>query len=294
MHYFKNIELRDIQTNKSFKTVIMKIRATLFILLLCTFSMFAAEVDTIKVFSKSMNKTISNVIITPDGYHNSNEKYAVLYLLHGAGGDHANWLNRVPNIQQYADQFNLIIVCPDGDKGSWYFDSPMDENFRYETYISKELITAIDKQYNTITNKSGRAITGLSMGGHGAFYLAFRNQDIWGAAGSMSGGVDIRPFPNGWGLPKRLGSYAEHKNNWESNTVYNLVHLLDGKKLQIIFDCGVDDFFYTVNKNLHLKMVERNIPHTYIERPGKHNWDYWENAIKYQLVFFNDFFNSKN
>ncbi len=45
------------------------------------------------------------------------------------------------------------------------------------------------------------------MGGHGAFYLAFKHQDIWGAAGSMSGGVDIRPFPNKWDLAKRLGNY---------------------------------------------------------------------------------------
>ena len=128
------------------------------------------------------------------------------------------------------------------------------------------------------------------MGGHGAFYLSFRNKDIWGAAGSMSGGLDIRPFPTGWDLPQRLGSYADHKENWEDNTVHNLVYLLKPGDLKLIMDCGTDDFFFGVNQRFHKKLLQRNIPHEYIIRPGKHNWPYWKNAIKYQLVFFNDFF----
>src|SRR5690606_1283607 len=133
---------------------------------------------------------------------------------------------------------------PDGGVTSWYFDSPIDPQMQYETYMSKELITRIDQTYRTLSDRSGRAITGLSMGGHGAFYLAFKHQDIWGAAGSMSGGVDLRPFPNNWDLAKRLGNYAEHKENWETNTVINLVHQLEGDHLKLIFDCGSSDFFY--------------------------------------------------
>ena len=163
---------------------------------------------------------------------------------------------------------------------------------RYETYISNELIEIIDKRYNTVANRKGRAITGLSMGGHGAFYLAFRHQDIWGAAGSMSGGLDIRPFPNNWDMAKRLGEYSEFKENWEENTVINMVYLLKGDNLKLIFDCGYDDFFYGVNKRLHQKLMERNIPHEYTERPGKHNWDYWSNSVKYHLLFFDHYFKS--
>jgi S-formylglutathione hydrolase FrmB len=113
---------------------------------------------------------------------------------------------------------------------------------------------------------------------------------VWGAAGSMSGGLDIRPFPNNWDLAKRLGTYAENKANWEENTVINLVHLLDGQTLKLIFDCGVNDFFYDDNRRMHEKLLERNIPHEYTERPGAHNWEYWTNAVKYHILFFNDFF----
>ena len=132
------------------------------------------------------------------------------------------------------------------------------------------------------------------MGGHGAFYLAFRHPEVWGAAGSMSGGLDIRPFPNNWDIAKRLGTYAENKTNWEENTVINLVYLLDGRNLKLIFDCGVNDFFYDVNKRMHEKLLERNIPHEYVERPGAHNWEYWTNAVKYHVLFFHDFFESSN
>jgi len=202
----------------------------LFILvLLCSAILASAyRVDTIRIESKSMNKPISNIVIIPDNYSAQQKGFPVLYLLHGAGGDYTNWASKVPDIKDCVDKYNFIIVCPDGGYTSWYFDSPIDEQMKYETYIAKELIDAIDIKYNTLDDKTGRAITGLSMGGHGAFYLAFRHQDIWGAAGSMSGCLDIRPFPNNWEISKRLGDYSRHQELWEENTVINLVYLLEG------------------------------------------------------------------
>ncbi len=272
----------------------MKLKTLLIFLFIhcCLATTLHAQIDTLMVFSKSMNKRIPNLVITPENSLNKNEKRPVLYLLHGAGGGFTDWASKVPSIKTLADDHNIIIVCPDGASTSWYFDSPVDDNMKYETYISKELIEALDQKYKTIAEKRGRAITGLSMGGHGALYLAFKHQDIWGAAGSMSGGVDIRPFPNNWGLSKRLGTYADNKEVWEKNTVINLVHLLNGD-LKIIFDCGYNDFFLDANRRLHQKLVERKIPHDYIERPGGHNWNYWANAIEYQLLYFDRFFKKR-
>jgi S-formylglutathione hydrolase FrmB len=268
----------------------MRLKLILLFLICNSVFVFASEVDTLRVPSISMDKSISNVVILPDSYSSQKESFSVLYLLHGAGGDYTNWVSKVPSIKEYADKYNIIIVCPDGGRTSWYFDSPVDKQMNYETYVAKELIDAVDNKYNTSTKNTGRAITGLSMGGHGAFYLAFKHQDIWGAAGSMSGGLDIRPFPKNWDLHKRLGDYSKHQENWEKNTVINMVYMLNGSNLKLIFDCGTKDFFFDANKRLHKKLLERNIPHDYIERPGTHNWDYWSNSIKYQLLFFNDYF----
>lgn len=264
----------------------------LFMILCGITSAFAAHVDTLNVVSKAMNKTIPNIVIIPDGATASKNEFPVVYLLHGAYENQNAWLREVPALKDYADQYKIMIVCPDGGFTSWYFDSPIDPSMKYETYVSKELIAAVDEKYPTIEDKKGRAITGLSMGGHGSFYLAFRHQDVWGAAGSMSGGLDILPFPNNWDIPKRLGTYALNREVWENSTDINLIYLLDGRSLKLIFDCGTEDFFYNCNKRMHERLLEMNIPHDYTERPGKHDWKYWSNSIKYHLIFFTDFFNS--
>jgi len=252
---------------------------------------YAATVDTALTYSASMKKNIKAVVVMPDKY-SKNTAYPVVYLLHGYSGNYADWITKDPAIKSLSDLYNVIIVCPDGNFGSWYYDSPVDSAWRYETYVSKELVNYIDAHYATIKDRKGRAITGLSMGGHGAFYLAFRHQDVFGAAGSMSGGVDIRPFPLNWDLSKRLGSYAEHPDNWEKNTDINLIYLLTPGSLAITFDCGTEDFFYGVNKAMHEKLLERNIPHDFTTRPGGHTWEYWTNSIPYQMLFFNNYFHA--
>lgn len=251
----------------------------------------AAKVDTVETYSQSMNKRIKAVVITPDNYIKGKE-FPVVYLLHGYGGDYSNWVTKAISISEAVDTYQLIIVCPDGNN-SWYFDSPVDPKSQYETYISTELVNWVDKNYKTVKNNSGRAIAGLSMGGHGALFLALKHQDIFGAAGSMSGGLDIRPFPKSWNLSAVLGIYAQFPERWDHYTVINMLHLLTPGSLKLIIDCGTEDFFFKVNQNLHEKLLERNIPHDFTTRPGGHSWAYWTNSINYQLLFMSRFFNKK-
>ena len=262
-----------------------------FILLFVYSISFAASVDTVITYSPSMKKNIKAVIIKPDSYANGN-KIPVVYLLHGYSGSYSDWIRKVPELTRYADEYSLLIVCADGNFGSWYFDSPVDSTWKYETYVATELVNWVDAHFNTIKSRTGRAITGLSMGGHGALYLAFKHQDIFGACGSMSGGVDLRPFPLNWDLSKRLGSYSAYPQRWEANSVINLTYLLTADSLAITFDCGADDFFYKVNNQLHEKLLLNNIPHDFTSRPGSHNWDYWSNSIGYQLLFMKRFFSN--
>ena len=224
-------------------------------------STFAAKVDTVLTFSPTMNKEIPAIVITPDSY-NGETQLPVVYLLHGHSGNFSSWTSSSDEALQMADQYNFIIVCPDGNKDSWYFDSPMDSTSRYETYVAKELVEWIDSNYK-----------------------------MYGACGSMSGGVDIRPFPNNWGMKKYLGSQSEHPQNWEKNTVMKMLHLLTPNSLAITIDCGTEDFFYDVNVRLHQELTYRNIPHTFISRPGVHNWDFWKISVKYHALFFAEYFN---
>ena len=253
----------------------------------------AGNVDTIEMKSTYLKKTTKFVVIQPANQNkqlNPQERYPVVYLLHGYGGNYAQWSQTAPQLAKTADDLKIIFVCPDGGKGSWYFDSPIDSTIRYESYITKELVPYIDANFPTKANSKSRAISGLSMGGHGAMYLAIRHSDIFGAAGSTSGGVDFRPFPKNWDIKNALGEYETNKERWYEYTVMRQVELLKNNQLALIIDCGIDDFFMPVNRALHEQLLQLKIDHDYIERPGAHNHTYWRSSIDFQILYFKKFF----
>jgi len=262
------------------------------VLICCSLAFSRIQVDTISVFSNKMKKEVKSVVIIPENY-SSKRHYPVVYLLHGFSDNYAKWVKAVPMIKALSTEHQFIIVCPDGGYSSWYFDSPIDSTYQYESFIIKDLLTYIDAHYSTITNRSGRAITGLSMGGHGALYLAIRNRDLFGSAGSMSGGVDLRSSPKLFDISKRIGTIETHRNEWDNRSVINMVDVLKNDELNLIIDCGVSDFFYQINASLHRRLMALNINHDYIERPGEHNWIYWANSIEYQFMFFDKHFNKE-
>jgi S-formylglutathione hydrolase FrmB len=243
------------------------------------------QVDTISVFSTKMKKEVKNVVIVPENY-SVKKHYPVVYLLHGYSDNYAKWVKTVPSVKSLSTEYQFIIVCPDGGYSSWYMDSPIDSTSQYESFIIKDLLPYIDAHYATIPDRQNRAITGLSMGGHGALYLAIRNKNLFEHAGSMSGGVDLRSSTRKFDIAKRIGSYETNQAEWDNRSVVNQVETLKNKDLDLIIDCGVSDFFYQINAALHRRLLSLNIDHDYIERPGEHNWQYWGNAIQYQFLFF--------
>ena len=161
---------------------------------------------------------------------------------------------------------------------------------KFETFVSRELVSYVDGHYRTLPSREKRAITGLSMGGHGALWLAIRHQDVFGAAGSTSGGLDIRPFPDNWDMKEQIGAKDAGVCDWDDYTAINQTGKLKDGALWIIFDCGYDDFFFEVNQAFHQKLLERGIMHDFIVRPGAHTGEYWSNSIDYQILFFLKFF----
>ena len=244
--------------------------------------------DTIEVMSQAMDRTIKNVVVLPRQYFTITDNYPVLYLLHGAYGCYNDWSHKA-NLHRLSDKYGVIIVCPDG-QDSWYFDSPIDPKMQFETYVSKELVAYIDSHYRTYANRYMRAITGLSMGGHGALFLAFRHPDVFWSCGSMSGNMDITQFPDKWHIKDRLGEYEGNEQRWRDHAVCNLVDQVKASPLQpaqkIIIDDGLNDIFIQNNIDLHEQLVENGIDHDFIVRPGRHSWDYWVNSLDYHMVFF--------
>lgn len=274
---------------------------TLLVGLICLLSLptLGAKVDTLDIPSASMNRTLRAAVVLPEYYKKAKKPFPVLYLLHGGGGSFRDWLTKTPDktlLHRLANQYNIIIVTPDGDPTSYYFDSPLVKASQFETFISTELINKIDNTYRTVHDRRGRVIAGLSMGGHGAMFISSRHPELYAAAGSMSGVMNINTTT--WKVPadfarsrsenfaKLLGPPKEGEVPYPGYTMVALADQLKTNNLPLIFDIGVDDFLIDTNRDLHHRLLENKTPHDYTERPGAHTWEYWGNALPYQLVFF--------
>jgi S-formylglutathione hydrolase FrmB len=261
-------------------------------------SSIAATVDSIDIASGAMGKTYKAAVVLPASYAKNKAAYPVLYLLHGGGGHFRDWLTSTPDkmlVKNLADQYNLIIVMPEGETFGWYLNSPLDKTNQFETYISEEVISKIDNTYRTVKNNKGRVITGLSMGGHGSLYLSSRHPNLFAAAGSMSGALDLKTA--NWKVPaefitrvntgfEKLLGRDTLTTRYFDNSVVNTADKMKANGLPLIIDIGVDDFLIEPNRELHRRLVYNHTPHDYTERPGGHTWDYWENSLPYHVAFF--------
>lgn len=252
----------------------------------------AFSTDTVVVATEYLATPMKVTVITPEAAKSTQDKFPTVYLLNGYGGDYTSWTTIQPRLGELADSYGMVMVMPDG-RDSWYINSTTDPKMQMESFFTEDLVPFIDSHFPTAADPAKRAITGLSMGGHGGMYLATRHPDIWGNMGSTSGGINILPFPKKWKLEKALGAYADNPKIWEDNTVINMVPRIKKNGQNIIFDCGSEDFFAEINDDLHKKLLEAKVPHDYISRPGTHNMKYWANSVLYQLLYFHNKFQGK-
>jgi len=269
-----------------------------FLFLLPSIVWSQVKVDTIEVFSEKMDKNLKVAITTPSIYSESNSKFPVLYLLHGGSGAFDDWHKKVTKpglVNKLANDYNLIIVTPGVGPSSYYFDSPLMDSVHYETYIIKELIPEIDKKYRTLAKKESRAITGLSMGGHGSITLSAKHPELFVAAGSMSGVMNIDTRL--WKVPESfqqlrmsqqkemLGEDLNYEAPYSTYTAVGLVDEMKENGIALIIDIGVDDFLIETNRQIHELLLINGTDHDYTERPGAHTWDYWTEALPFHLLF---------
>jgi S-formylglutathione hydrolase FrmB len=258
-----------------------------------------AKVDTIQVYSPSMKKNLKVAVTTPSSYQKSDNQFPTLYLLHGANGTFSDWLIKVTEpglISRMAEEYNIIIVNPGVGPSSYYFNSPLIDSVQYETYITSELISEIDSNYRTLAQKESRAITGLSMGGHGAITLSAKHPELFAVAGSMSGvmNIDTRLWEIGDELKnarvssqKMMLGDITYEFPYSQYTAVGLVDQIKANDIPLIIDCGTEDFLISTNRQMHQLLVASKTPHEYTERPGAHTWQYWTEALPVHLQFIN-------
>lgn len=225
-----------------------------------------------------------HLVFLPENY-TSEKIYPLLFMLHGHGGDCNQW-NEIIDLKLLANNYQFIIVCPDGNYDSWYVDSPIKKESQFETYFFQDLVPDIFSNYSIDSNNI--FITGLSMGGHGAINLFFNHPNFFKSAGSTSGILDLLPFPDNWGIKAVLGNQQTHKPNWiKHSAIYNLDKIKNLNK-NFIVDCGTEDFAFDVNRRFRDSCTVKRIKINFIQAAGNHSYDYWRKSIIEHFKFFKD------
>ncbi|POY38546.1 esterase [Solitalea longa] len=250
------------------------------VLLISGFCCFAQDQLLLK---SAKLPSIDTVLVFKPKQYDYVQKVPVVFLLHGWSANYNQW-NRIMNAQKYADEYNVLIVCPDGLFDSWYLNSPIKPNSQYVDFFYETLLPKIKSGYRI--DESNIFITGLSMGGHGALNIFLEHPEVFKSAGSTSGGVYLQASGDRFGINKVVGSYQTSLDTWNAYSIVNKIDKLKGSDKQIIFDCGTEDFFYEANNMLRAKCDSLKIKATYISQPGGHIPDYWKISIKQQFEFF--------
>lgn len=252
------------------------------------------SVETVQLQSALLGKTLPYSVLLPPRYAQRRVKeqsrYPVLYLLHGLSGHYSNWIEKT-KLKQYAAQYQIIIVTPEGNDG-WYTDSATTRSDKYETYILQELIPDVERRYRALKGRRWRAIAGLSMGGYGALKFGVKYPDKFIFAASMSGALDAatRTAANpgfAWDYlrPSIMQVFGEADSQARlANDLHRLVRDVPTNRVSALpflyLDCGTEDGFLATNRELASLLLERKIPHEFRQLPGAHNWAYWDSQVR--------------
>jgi putative tributyrin esterase len=240
--------------------------------------------------SRSLRREIPYNIVVSKGYYSApRRRFPVLYLLHGLFGSCNNWIE-LTRLVRYADLHDLIIVTPEG-ADSWYADSATIRNDKFESYILKDLIPAVEARFRTRADRTSRGIAGLSMGGYGALKFALKRPDLFGFAASSSGAFNGPILTD----ESRAEEWEEMKpsiirafgtspsRTRRANDLFRIVQKFDSNKHEapvVFIDCGKRDSFLDVNRAFSRTLAEYGITHTYKEFSGGHDWVYWNRRLK--------------
>ena len=214
-------------------------------------------------------------VYTPPGYENSKEKYPVLYLFHGGGGDEDAWtcLGRanyiLDNLVAQKKAKPMIIVMTNGN--AWQTSSLRTKpgtpevtradrqkiRGKFEKSLIEDVIPFIEKKYRVKTGKENRAIAGLSMGGGHTITATTEYPDVFDYIGVFSSGI-FQPDEN-----------TEDKFRALKKSGYNKYWVA----------CGKDDFVMESNKRLLEMLKKLEMEHEYYESPGGHTWANWRSYL---------------
>lgn len=251
----------------------------------------------IKYFSAVLHGTVNLKIIMPttdEPYYAENPAwfkegrgYQVLYLLHGIFGDSSSW-SRNTAIERYAQANKLMVVCPEA--GNTFFVDTVHCG-SYLTYLTRELPAFVNHTFPVSGRREDTFIAGLSMGGYGAFRLALERPDLYSAAASLSGALDVYAVCDREDPPADTfdaEAVFGPRDQWSKHDLFALAErkLMAGEDLPALYQCcGTEDFIYDMNLHAKARFERLPLDYTYEEGPGVHDWNYWDRMIQRVLTW---------
>lgn len=241
--------------------------------------------------SPGLDMTRRITIYTPPGYENSKEKYPVLYLLHGAGGDEEAWM-ALGRLSQIMDNLiakgkakPMLVVMPNGNvtqeaapgegiRGYYkpQFMEPKTMNGEYEAAFP-DIIKFVESNYRVKADKADRAIAGLSMGGFHSLHISRYYPNTFDYVGLFSPAI----LPNEQ-VQSKVYDNIDETLKAQMNNGYKLYWIGIGKT----------DFLYKNVSDYRKKLDEMGLKYTYMETEGGHVWTNWRVYLSnYVPLLFN-------
>ncbi|AZN41914.1 alpha/beta hydrolase [Paenibacillus albus] len=240
-------------------------------------------------FSETLGLSTSMNVILPqsapsqigmDSKAAAQTKHRTLYLLHGMSDDHSIWLRRT-SIERYVASLGIAVVMPAVHR-SYYAD--MVAGGKYWTFISEELPAIARSFFPLSDRREDNFVAGLSMGGYGAFKLALNKPEQYAAAASLSGALDAASFTHRMPEEAKLIFGTDNYVNELPNNLFLAADTLAQQSepaIPLLYQCcGTEDFLYEDNIRFRDHAQQLNLPFTYEEGPGEHEWGYWDKQIQ--------------
>ena len=190
------------------------------------------------------------IVYLPPSYEFTEKRYPVIYVLHGFNGTSKSLTRKMKSAMDrmiLSEEIQeAIAVFVDGSNrfgGSQYLSSPTIGD--YETYIRRDLVNFIDKQYRTIPHRDSRGITGFSMGGYGSMHLSLKYPEVFGVVVAQAGTYDfeddlIQSFAENAGVIMALMEPLKQKSGDEFWDALNALADSDAlKKVSLPFRNGL-------------------------------------------------------